>query len=698
MRRTSDLHLNGPGGKGVQMLSHTKTESIDMSDYGIPEVEFPKITWLPTTYNLPEILSKFELPVVVKCAMDTIRARSNNFDISQPLLLFSKRHERKVLARSLGINPTTKTYEEVDNPLLIPSDYKGWFALTQENTSTKPQTMVQKVVPCKYVEKLARTKANRFLVAGTDKIKALQVINRESNNVDFEQRTLFPGDILRKGRVYTGKARIRRKGIMRKAKYVEENFLMCTDEMDRELMLPISQKGTFYQVGTSSKPLILQLHDMLQEIKCPCVVKLVYGKEPGTPCSFTGALVLKKSFEDTTIIASTILNKKNILMEVPVFCPLKYYVAENTSELTGNRNYQAAIRLCKEKAHIYARDIKVLYSFPSEVKEAIYINYIKERPPAALPDLPVSEIYSQPRALNTVKEGESNEEGNYQSMTWLNKHKPVPDVPEKKFDVAVENDYMTLPVYRASMKLTSNAKSTVSNMNISAGDSFDETKSCLSSWRLSSVDGYENETIYHNFDSNDLSIDSPASSSAGGFRRQSCSSYSGSSSGNTTDYEDVEYANLEDLKELSPYLDGDTSSVTGSGSDNVKGDEFPSEENIQYSDENNEDDLPLGASLSTYGPQSSSRTSNSSSEDSGVRDINDEKEERIQGMSVKELSAAMEKLGIRQEIREKMIQEKIDGTLMTQLDKDALECIPGIRKLEVTKLSMFIKGWRPAEK
>ena len=107
------------------MLSNTKTESIDMSDYGIPEVEFPKITWLSDTYNLPDILNKFELPVVVKCAMDTIRARSNNFDISQPLLLFNKRHERKVLARSLGINPTTKTYEEVDNPLLIPSDYKG---------------------------------------------------------------------------------------------------------------------------------------------------------------------------------------------------------------------------------------------------------------------------------------------------------------------------------------------------------------------------------------------------------------------------------------------------------------------------------------------------------------------------------------------------------------------------------------------
>ena len=569
--------------------------------------------------------------------------------------------------------------------------------MTQENTSTKPQTTVQKVVPCKYVEKLARTKANRFLVAGTDKIKALQVISRESNNVDFEQRTLFPGDILRKGRVYTGKAKIRRKGIMRKAKYVEENFLMCTDEMDRELMLPISQKGTFYQVGISSKPLILQIHDMLQETKCPCVVKLVYGKEPGTPCSFTGALVLKKSFEDTTIIASTILNKKNILMEVPVFCPLKYYVAENTSELTGNRNYQAAIRLCKEKAHIYARDIKVLYSLPSEVKDTIYINHVSERPLAALPDPPTSENYARPRALNPVNEGEGNEEGNYQSMTWINKHKPVPVVPEKKFDLQ-ENNYMTLPVYRAPMKLPTDAKSTVSSININVDESSDETKSCLSTWRLSSAEGYENETIYHNFDSNDLSIDSPASSSAGGFRRQSCSSYSGSSSGNTTDYEDVEYANLEDLKELSPYLDGDGSSVVGSESDNVKGDEFPPEENIQYSDENNEDDLPLGASLSTYGPQSSSRTSNSSSEDSGVRDINDEKEECIQGMSVKELSAAMEKLGIRQEIRERMIQEKIDGTLMTQLDKDALECIPGIRKLEVTKLSMFIKGWRPAEK
>ncbi|CAI9725195.1 Hypothetical predicted protein [Octopus vulgaris] len=693
MKRTTDLHFKGSPDRSRKSSHQIKTESIDMYDTGIPEVEYPNISWLPQTYNLPDILSKFDLPVVVRCCMETVRAQSNNFDISQPLLLFSKRHERKVLARSLRVDTTQKSYEEVDNPLLIPSDYKGWFAITQEHSTAKSQMIAQKVVPCKYVEKLARTKASRFLIAGTDKIKALQVINREGSNVDFEQRMLFPGDILQKGRVFTGKAKIKRKGILRKTKYVEENFLMSTDDMDRELMLPISQKGTFYQVGPLSKPLILQLEDLLKETSCPCVVKLVYGKEPATPCSFTGTLVLKKSFEDTTIIASTILNKKNILMEVPVFCPLKYYVAENNSELTGNCNYQAAIRLCKEKAHIYARDMKVLYSFPSDVKEAIYSNCISERPHAALPDPPNSStIYAHPRSFEHKSEAEI-EDGNYQSMTWINKNKPLLPTPSKQFEV-IENNYMTLPVYRNKIQQQQQGDDWVpghNNINISQEDNAD-----LSNWRISSVDCFETESVYHNQDCNDLGVESPLPQKASPKRRTSGSSYSGSSGGNT-DYEDVEYANLEDLKELSQYLDSEASSVAGSGSDLVKENKFPSEENILYSDENNEDDLPLGASLSTYGVEPSSRISNSSSGDSGVRDIINSKAEHIIGMSIRDLSSAMEKLGIRQEIREKMISEKIDGTLMTQLDKDALECIPGIRKLEVTKLAMFIKGWRPTE-
>ncbi|GAB1599892.1 uncharacterized protein LOC115214239 [Argonauta hians] len=695
MKRSTDLHFKGSPERTRKSLHQTKTESIDMYDTGIPEVEYPNISWLPQTYCLPDILSKFDLPVVIRCCMETVRAQSNNFDISQPLLLFSKRHERKVLARSLRVDTINKSYEEVDNPLLIPSDYKGWFALTQENSTAKSQMTVQKVVPCKYVEKLARTKASRFLIAGTDKIKALQVINREGSNVDFEQRMLFPGDILQKGRVFTGKAKVKRKGILRKAKYIEENFLMSTDDMDRELMLPISQKGTFYQVGPLSKPLILQLEDLLKETSCPCVVKLVYGKEPATPCSFTGTLVLKKSFEDTTIIASTILNKKNILMEVPVFCPLKYYVAENNSELTGNCNYQAAIRLCKEKAHIYARDMKVLYSFPSDVKEAIYLNCINERPRAALPDPPdSSEIYAHPRSFDLKKEVEI-EDGNYQSMTWINKNRPIPPIPDKQKE-AIENNYMTLPVYRNKIQPSEVWPSGHNPLNICHGDTGELTKSCLSNWRISSIDCFDNESIYHNQDCNDLGLESPLPQKASPKRRTSGSSYSGSSGGNT-DYEDVEYANLEDLKELSQYLDSDTSSVAESGSNIVREKKFPSEENILYSDENNEDDLPLGASLSTYGVEPSSRTSNSSSGDSGVRDIINSKAAHIVGMSVQDLSSAMEKLGIRQEIRDKMISEKIDGTLMTQLDKDALECIPGIRKLEVTKLAMFIKGWRPTE-
>lgn len=80
-------------------------------------------------YSLSDIILKFPLPVVVCCddsqsAVPADRTRFN-FDLRQPLVLYRSRNIRKVSARSVHIDPTSRAFHDVGEQLLIPEDYKG---------------------------------------------------------------------------------------------------------------------------------------------------------------------------------------------------------------------------------------------------------------------------------------------------------------------------------------------------------------------------------------------------------------------------------------------------------------------------------------------------------------------------------------------------------------------------------------------
>lgn len=89
-------------------------------------------TWSTQAYTMREILTRFQLPCVVKCSGDagTVLWSHFRFDMRQPLLLHAARTVRKVHARSLkATGDRSAEMEEFGPPLAIPEDYDGEFCL-----------------------------------------------------------------------------------------------------------------------------------------------------------------------------------------------------------------------------------------------------------------------------------------------------------------------------------------------------------------------------------------------------------------------------------------------------------------------------------------------------------------------------------------------------------------------------------------
>ncbi|KAK3089933.1 hypothetical protein FSP39_007731 [Pinctada imbricata] len=287
--------------------------------------------------SLWEVLRAYPLPVVVQCdtahcpiPMDRSRF---NFDLSQPLLLYRK-----------------KEYT------------KGWFSVLKRNFHNGP---IDDLVPhFQEVSEIADSPTETFLIGGDKKVQALQVSTKENGHLVHQQRTLFPGDVLRKGKLYIGEKK-RKSKILRKTKVVTEKYLMCTDDSDREILLPFDQKGLFYTLTSNSgnvlRP-VMQMSQIVAKKYPPCIARLVYGRIPNTPCSFSGTLRLDRSDLEQSVIAATIVNKRNILLEIPTTCNLKFKVAVTNESLIQNAGYKNSLEICNEKATIYMRHMKVCHT------------------------------------------------------------------------------------------------------------------------------------------------------------------------------------------------------------------------------------------------------------------------------------------------------------------------------------------------
>lgn len=397
----------------------------------------PPVEWDDQSQGLGPIMRHNSLPLVVTCDRRYLPCMGGvNFDFAQPLLLHARRTVRKVVATSVIVSlpsPQSRSQQqqqqaqqhqqqqqqspkqlqggqskqrppeysdgrrresssaassssdpergaasstaphitEVGDHLLIPEDYKGWFAVL--GSPDNPQA--DRVVPhFRQVAQLALSKCQSFLIGGNECVQALHIPQPGAlDDKETQLRTLYPGDVLRMGKLYVGESTIRVKKKLFGGKTTmkkEEKFLLCTDDKDREVYLPVENRGTFYVLTTEGGGLprmpIMRMPDICTHFRFPCVVKLLFGRVPATPCSFTGTLLLQDSQMESSVIGCTMTNLRNVLLDIPIDSDLRFFLASQSRELLTSRAYRNAKAICQEKAQTYMRNMKVAFYFADD--------------------------------------------------------------------------------------------------------------------------------------------------------------------------------------------------------------------------------------------------------------------------------------------------------------------------------------------
>ena len=143
---------------------------------------------------------------------------------------------------------------------------------------------------------------------------------------------------------------------------VEVMYLKCRDTDGEEVLIPFSTKGRFsiiYEKGNTDSRAVFRLKDLISDFKFPVKVRMVFGKAPVVPCIFTGMLILKDCSKEDTIIGSTILNKRNVLFEIPVKTKCSVQTATDANSYANLPTYINAKGLCEKYALSYSSMIKL---------------------------------------------------------------------------------------------------------------------------------------------------------------------------------------------------------------------------------------------------------------------------------------------------------------------------------------------------
>ncbi|XP_067679429.1 uncharacterized protein [Haliotis asinina] len=353
LRSKAGARLNALKG-GKQPHANRQTWHGGQPKVASPQVPLPvpkpNLTWEPGMFNLDYIIRNLYLPRVVMCdhTFCDLGKGTMGFDCGQLLMLHSKKDGLKVAAGSLAVDSRDgKTLLETDNRLLIPEDYKGWFAVLGSDLSLKA------IPHFRNVGQLAMSDCHTFLIGGTHNVQAAQKVG----GTVATSRHLCPGDILKMG-VLDG----------------PQEYLYCVDDNDREVLLPVAAEGTFYVCSNKTRPNktpVMQIKDILLKHKFPCVVKLVYGREPSGQGVFTKIMVLENVQEHHSLLASTLLKHSNTLHELSVDIPNKFRVAVQSKELCQNPGYISALNLFQDKGDMFMRGIKMFRQPESPIEEKV---------------------------------------------------------------------------------------------------------------------------------------------------------------------------------------------------------------------------------------------------------------------------------------------------------------------------------------
>lgn len=204
----------------------------------------------------------------------------------------------------------------------------------------------------------ALSRVDSFLLGDDTKVTCFQVQGNGMNDSTFVKRDLFPGELLH---VLDSFKRTRivvtRKMLGNKEAVIEEMYLKCVDPFDREVVIAYSELGTFISISALGKATLKQIGDF-RESDLPLDLKIALGSPPATPCVFTNFVRVTSCYMESSILARTIANKRNIFVELSVDSELEFRVADLTCEEV-QLLFPKVVQMCKNTGDGFLRTIKV---------------------------------------------------------------------------------------------------------------------------------------------------------------------------------------------------------------------------------------------------------------------------------------------------------------------------------------------------
>ncbi|KAL5022117.1 hypothetical protein ScPMuIL_001272 [Solemya velum] len=314
------------------------------------------INWDDEKHVLNDFRADIGLPQVVK--FDEGETGGNippglKIYCNQPVLFHTHTSKRQARARTIYRDQTGPFYE-VGQTLLIPEDFEGWFELVPPDFS--------RASCCRTIRELAEVMPAKFFTRTN--LRGIRITDENGSQEIFE-RKIRAGSVLRVDSIFTAKWRTTAKtGMFKKSNKefttVEEQYLKCIDIDNKEVLISLSTKGKFnivYAKGVNDGRTVFRIKDLIDDFTLPMKVKLIYGKPPVVPCIFTGILILKGHKSEDSIVASTILNQRNVLFEVPMDASCSVYTTAD--DFSKMETYSDALKLCDRFARSYSAMIKL---------------------------------------------------------------------------------------------------------------------------------------------------------------------------------------------------------------------------------------------------------------------------------------------------------------------------------------------------
>ena len=255
--------------------------------------------------------------------------------------------------------------------------FPGWFKISKGLEFSKP-------IPHKSIETLTRCTTEFFLCTiEFDAVVITDTIDGDDNETTSFIRPVVEGEVLRK----TGVQKLNRLLLPEpeRSTCTDDRFLMCIDERDCELFVPVSQTGLFYEVSdgnfSKSENSVVQISDVLDElVEFPLYVRHILGDPPPISKLYLPSLKLVRVNEEETVMGSTLeCDDDKLPLEIQTNSSVRFEIALNTPMLQSSNGYIEALDLCNSVNQNYVSEMKLAVNFKMADSEDALQTLVRNR-------------------------------------------------------------------------------------------------------------------------------------------------------------------------------------------------------------------------------------------------------------------------------------------------------------------------------